>query len=123
MVKLDRRGFLLVLGASVALPFEAQADQIGVCSVYAQKYEGRKTASGKIFRHNSRFVAHASLPFGTKLRLTNLENGKTSIAVVEDRWGRRTSRVLDLPRLVASELGMDTERKLGLLEKVKVERI
>lgn len=120
MSKLDRRNFLLVLGASVVLPTMAQADQTGVCSVYAQKYEGRKTASGAIFRHNGRIVAHASLPFGTALKLTNLENGKQSMAVVGDRWGKKTSRVLDLPRLVAGELGMDLNKAPGLLKNIRL---
>lgn len=60
--------------------------QYGKCSYYADKYEGRLCADNKtIFRQKFAYAAHRSLPFGTKIRITNLENGRKWTCVVVDR--------------------------------------
>ena len=65
-------------------------------SYYADKFSGRKSASGKIFYNNLYMAAHKKLPFGTKLKVTNEKNGKTVYVEVVDRGPFVKGRELDL---------------------------
>lgn len=65
---------------------------------YADKFHGRKTASGKIFSQHKLTVAHNSLPFGTTLKITNLKNNKSVIVVVTDRGKLGKNVTLDLSK-------------------------
>ena len=65
-------------------------------SYYADKFSGRKSASGKIFYNNLYMAAHKKLPFGTKLKITNERNGKTVYVEVVDRGPFVKGRELDL---------------------------
>lgn len=67
-------------------------------SYYADKFDGRKTASGDTFRNNKLTAAHRTLPFGTRLRVTNLANGKSVVVEVNDRGPHKKSRELDLSK-------------------------
>ncbi|MFT3981073.1 MAG: septal ring lytic transglycosylase RlpA family protein [Ferruginibacter sp.] len=89
----------------------------GQASFYASKFEGRKTASGEIFRHSKMTAACNSLPLGTWIRITNLKNGKTIIVKTNDRLHNKTRRLVDLTRTAATKLGFI---KSGLT-RVKVE--
>jgi rare lipoprotein A len=89
----------------------------GIASFYADKFHGRKTASGEIFHQDSLTAAHKSLPFGTLVKVTNLRNNQSVIVKVNDRGMKGTNRVIDLSKAAARELNM-----LGPgLVKVKVE--
>lgn len=80
--------------------------KIGNASYYADMFEGRIAASGKIFNQNSNFVAHNELPFGTKLMIYNPSTRKIVTGVVEDRGGfNKYNRHLDLSKLLMEELG------------------
>ena len=92
--------------------------QTGTASYYANKFEGRKTASGEIFRQDSLTAAHKSLPFGTMLKVTNLSNDSVVIVKVNDRIGT-SSRVIDLSLKAAQQLNFV---KKGLT-KVTLEKI
>lgn len=76
----------------------------GLVSFYGNEFEGRKTASGQIFSNDGFTAAHPTLPFGTKLRVTNKENGKTILVVVNDRGPFKGKRVLDVTRACAEAL-------------------
>ncbi len=65
-------------------------------SYYANKFNGRKTASGQIFNNNKLTCAHKTLPFGTKLRVINLKNNKSVIVIVTDRGPFIKGRIIDL---------------------------
>lgn len=78
----------------------------GQASYYADKFEGRQTASGEIFYQSKRTAAHKTLKFGTVLKVTNLSNNKTTIVVVNDRGPFVEDRVIDLSRSAAEEIGM-----------------
>lgn len=65
-------------------------------SYYAPSFHGHKTASGKIFSNTKLTCAHKTLPFGTKLKVTNITNGKFVIVEVTDRGPFIKSRVIDL---------------------------
>lgn len=77
----------------------------GEASFYADKFEGRRTASGIPFRQNQMVAAHLAYPFGTVLRVTNTRNDRAVNVRVVDRgpYGKK-SRILDLSRRAAQEL-------------------
>ena len=106
---------LLLLLCSAAL---AQV-QTGKASFYADKFEGRPTASGEKYRHNKLTAAHKTLPFGTKVKVTNLDNNKTVEVVINDRGPYVDGRIIDLSKSDAEQLGFINQ---GLAE-VKMEII
>jgi rare lipoprotein A len=78
----------------------------GMISYYADKFHGRKTASGQRFDKNAFTAAHRSLPFGTKVEVTNLSNGKSVVVEINDRGPYAEGRILDLSPAAARKLGM-----------------
>lgn len=78
--------------------------QEGIASYYADKYEGRPTASGETFRQNLLTAAHKTLPFGTMVTVTNLKNGKKVRVKINDRGPFVTGRIIDLTSRGAKEL-------------------
>ena len=80
--------------------------QTGKASYYANKFNGRKTASGITFRNSKKIAAHRSLPFGTKVKVTNLKNGKSVKVRIEDRGPFIAGRIIDLSRKAARKIGM-----------------
>ena len=80
--------------------------QKGVASYYADKFQGRKTASGKRFRQEALTGAHRTLPLGTKVRVTNLKNGKSVEVEINDRGPFIKGRIMDLSKRAARKIGM-----------------
>jgi rare lipoprotein A len=78
----------------------------GFASYYSDDFIGRKTANGEIYSKNKYTAAHRTLPFGTKLKVTNLRNSKFVFVVVNDRGPFISGRVLDLSYSAAAELDM-----------------
>jgi rare lipoprotein A len=70
----------------------------GVASYYADDFHGKQTSNGETFDMNSLTAAHRTFPFGTKIRVTNLENAKTVIVRVNDRGPFKEGRMIDLSR-------------------------
>jgi len=89
-------------------------------SYYADKFNGRKTADGTTFSNNKLTAAHRTLPFGTKLKVTNLANNESVVVEVNDRGPQKTSRELDLSKRAFMEI---TDNKNHGLLKVKIEII
>lgn len=83
--------------------------QEGKASYYADKFEGRPTASGEKYRHNQLTAAHKTLPFGTIVRVTNTANDKTVEVRINDRGPYVEGRVIDLSKSAADKLGMLTQ--------------
>ena len=77
----------------------------GVVSWYGGKFHGRKTASGDRYDKNELTAAHKSLPFGTKVKVTNTRNGKSVVVEINDRGPFVKSRVLDLSQAAFNEIG------------------
>ncbi len=75
-------------------------------SYYAEKFNGRPTASGEIFNMNDYTCAHKTLPFGTVLRVTNLANGRSVNVRVNDRGPFVAGREIDLSKAAAFQLDM-----------------
>ncbi|MCX7656687.1 MAG: septal ring lytic transglycosylase RlpA family protein [Treponemataceae bacterium] len=80
--------------------------QRGLASWYGAEFEGKPTASGEIFQSSLFTAAHRSLPFGTYLKVTNLNNGKSVVVRVNDRGPFVENRIIDLSRAAASVLDM-----------------
>jgi rare lipoprotein A len=82
--------------------------QVGTASYYSDKFDGRKTASGERFDQDDLTCAHGSLPFGCRIRVTNLRNNKAVEVKVNDRGGfsKQGGRVVDLSKAAAKEIGM-----------------
>jgi rare lipoprotein A len=78
----------------------------GVASYYSDDFIGRKTANGEIYSKTKFTAAHRTLPFGTKLKVTNLKNSKFVFVVVNDRGPFISGRMLDLSYSAAAELDM-----------------
>ena len=72
--------------------------EVGKASFYANKFQGRKTASGEIFEQNAKTAAHKKLPFGTTVKVTNLKNGKHVVVRINDRGPFVKGRIIDLSR-------------------------
>ncbi|WP_211209323.1 septal ring lytic transglycosylase RlpA family protein [Psychroflexus tropicus] len=97
----------LILGIGLILSQLILAQtQTGKASFYADKFEGRPTASGEIYRHNLATAAHRKLPFGTKVKVTNLSNNRTALVTINDRGPFIRGRIIDLSRSVAQSLGV-----------------
>ncbi|MBY5991852.1 septal ring lytic transglycosylase RlpA family protein [Ferrimonas balearica] len=70
----------------------------GLASFYADKYQGRTTANGERFDQNAMTAAHKTLPFGTKVRVTNLANNRSIVVRINDRGPFVRGRIIDLSR-------------------------
>jgi rare lipoprotein A len=77
-----------------------------VCSYYGKKFHGRQTANGEIFDMYKLSCAHKSLPFGTRLKVINEDNGKSVVVRVNDRGPFIEGRDLDLSYAAAQEIGL-----------------
>ena len=82
------------------------AGEEGEASWYGPGLYGRKTASGEVLRPGMLTAAHRTLPFGTCLRVTNLENGRAVEVRVNDRGPYAASRIIDVSETAARALGM-----------------
>ncbi len=78
----------------------------GIASWYGPGFHGKKTASGERFNQNALTAAHKLLPFGTKLRVTNLSNGREVVVRINDRGPFSSRRIIDLSKKAAEKLGM-----------------
>lgn len=123
-------GISIIVGCSSAVRFskdESNSDvnnknesldyyEVGEASFYASEFDGKKTASGEVYDMNQLTAAHPVLPFGTKLKVTNLKNNKSVIVRVNDRMPEYKGRVIDLSYRAAKEIEM---LKDGI-QKVKI---
>ena len=78
--------------------------QIGIASYYGKKFHKKRTANGEIFNMYKVSAAHKSYPLGTKVRVTNLENGKSIKLVINDRGPFVSGRIIDLSYKAARKL-------------------
>ena len=78
----------------------------GEASWYGPGFYGNRTANGEVYRPGTMTAAHRTLPFGTKVRVTNLWNGRTAVIRINDRGPFIDHRVIDLGHGAASDLGL-----------------
>jgi rare lipoprotein A len=99
----------------IAIPFAAalvvttsgiaDASQSGMASFYGSKFQGRKTASGEKFNNGAMTAAHRTAPFGSRMKVTNVANGRSVVVRVNDRGPFVRGRVIDVSRAAANQLG------------------
>lgn len=99
---------LILLLSSVAQTQEVCVEK-GIASYYANFFEGRRTANGEIFDQEKLTAAHLELPFGSLVKVTNLNNLRTVIVRINDRGPYHKKRCIDLSSAAA--------RKIGILKK------
>jgi len=93
-----------LMGAAIMLPLNAaMADQVGHASWYALTSQ---TASGERMNPNELTAAHRSLPFGTRVLVENLSNGRSVVVRINDRGPFIGGRVIDLSKAAAAHIGM-----------------
>ena len=78
----------------------------GIASFYSGDFHGKKTANGEAFDMKAKTAAHRSFPFGTKVRVTNLDNEKFVVVRINDRGPFKLERIMDLSLGAAEELDM-----------------
>jgi rare lipoprotein A len=78
----------------------------GQASWYGPGFYGNRTANGEVFRPGAFTAAHRTLPFGTRVRVTNLDNGRSTVVRINDRGPFHGGRILDLAHGAAGELGV-----------------
>lgn len=104
LAKTERNGFLSL-------------EQSGVASYYSDKLHGQRTANGEFYDKNALTAAHATLPFGSLVRVVNLSNNRSVELRINSRAHKANKRLLDVSKRAASELGFI---RAGLA-KVKLE--
>ena len=104
--------FFFVIGCSVPpakvrLPSpETRPSQVGIASWYGPGFHGKPTASGTIYDQNEFTAAHQTLPLGTRVMVTNMENGSATEVTINDRGPFAKERIIDLSYAAAQSIGM-----------------
>ncbi|QIX61679.1 septal ring lytic transglycosylase RlpA family protein [Hymenobacter sp. BT18] len=98
--------FCLFLSALAGCAGSRAFTQTGQASYYADKFNGRKTASGTVYRASKRTAAHNTLPFGTIVRVTNPRNHRSVKVTITDRGPHAKGRIIDLSRKAARKIGI-----------------
>ena len=103
-----RTGLLALAVLALTLPFGAARASVqeGVVSWYGERFLDRPTASGELFDARAMTMAHPTLPFGTKVKVTNLRNGRSVVVRVNDRGPFVGTRIGDVSAATAASLGM-----------------
>ena len=97
---------LLLLALAACGTSKSTFTQSGQGSYYADKFLGRPTASGTPYRPSKLTAAHNTLPFGTKIRVTNTHTGRSVKVTVNDRGPHVKGRIVDLSKKAARRIGL-----------------
>jgi rare lipoprotein A (peptidoglycan hydrolase) len=92
--------------ARIPAPSQPTMMETGLASWYGPKFHGKLTASGEVFNQEKFTAAHPTLPWGSRVKVTNLDNGKTVDVRINDRGPFGKGRIIDLSRAAARALGM-----------------
>jgi rare lipoprotein A len=103
-----KRFLLLVTLVLSAMSVQVSAADYseGWAAYYSNVLHGRTTASGAIYDKNAMTAAHKTLPFGTRVKVTNLANGKSVTVTINDRGPFTENRHIDLSRAAAEQVDM-----------------
>ena len=100
--------------AGHAEPIAEQVMQRGQASWYGPGFHGRRTASGETFNTGEMTAAHRTLPFGTRVRVTNERTGRSTVVRINDRGPFAHGRVIDLSQAAARAVGMSGVASVSL---------
>jgi len=106
-VSMVRKLFISALIFGLGLTSRAQ--EKGVASFYSDWFQERRTASGELFYQNRFTAAHKSLPFGTWVKVINMQNKRSVIVCINDRGPFVKGRIIDLSKSAAKEIGNLTD--------------
>ena len=98
--------FLLLASGLLTACGSRAFTQTGQASYYADKFRGRRTASGSVYRPGRRTAAHNTLPFGTVVRVTNPRNHRSVKVTITDRGPHVKGRIIDLSKKAARKIGI-----------------
>ena len=98
--------FALCLAGCASLGPGGHYDETGKASYYGDRHHGQRTASGERFDQNALTAAHRTLPFGTRVRVTNLNNNRNVVLRINDRGPFVRGRIIDVSRAAAVRLDM-----------------
>jgi len=99
-------------------PPAAGFEEVGFASWYGAQHQGRRTSSGEVFDMNQLTAAHRTLPFGTRLLVTNRDTSRTAEVRINDRGPFVKGRILDVSYAVARQLGVAAEGVFPVLLRV-----
>lgn len=92
---------------TAAAPAATSALAGGMASFFASEMAGRRTANGEVCDPDTLTAAHRTLPFGSRVRVTNLRTGRSVVVRINDRGPFARGRVIDLSRAAAREIGLE----------------
>jgi rare lipoprotein A len=102
--------------AEKATGSRSKQTETGLASFYSRRFEGKETASGETHRNDELVAAHPSHPFGTRVRVTNLENGASVVVRITDRGASRENRregvIIDVSQQAATRLKMKKDGRV-----------
>jgi len=105
---------MIALALAVLLPAEGRAQagivgakETGLPAVYTDALHGHATASGQVYDKAKMTAAHKSLPYGTKVKVTNPKNNKSLVLRINDRGPTQAGRILDISSAAAARLGIN----------------
>ena len=96
----------MVADGTARVRLEIIDEQVGTASWYGNPFHGRKTASGETYNMNELTAAHCALPFGSRVKVTNIDNGEVVTVRINDRMPQSKERVINLSKRAAERLGM-----------------
>jgi rare lipoprotein A len=103
-------GLIAIAGGTA----QAETFQTGEASWYGPGFHGRQTANGERFNTNDLTAAHKTLPFGTKVKVTNEQTGESVVVRINDRGPYAKDRVIDLSKASAQAIGISGVAKVIL---------
>ena len=96
-------------GVGGTIQESARHQLAGMATYYAGEFHGRKTANGEVYDMHDLTAAHRTLPFNTKVRVTNVATGKSVVVRINDRGPFKDDRVIDLSYEAAKQIGLVTD--------------
>ncbi len=96
---------LSALSTTIGVGVAQSTEEEGMATFYRDRPEGRRTASGEVYDNKALTAAHPKYAYGTRLRVTNLANGKSAVVTVNDRMRRTAQGVIEVTPRVAGLLG------------------
>jgi len=96
-------GSCATAGGRIGAP--GRETEVGTASYYARRNHGHATASGSLYDETRLTAAHRTLPFGARVRVTNLENRRSVVVTITDRGPFAHGRIIDVSRRAAHKLG------------------
>lgn len=99
--------FCILLVANLSVSFSStESANCGVATYYADLFQGKRTASGELYDKNKLTAAHRTLPIGTKIKITRVDNHKSVVVRVNDRGPHSRNKMLDVSKAAAEKIGL-----------------